>query len=126
MGSEWYYKGGYLRRLLGLVSALPGTDQCALQWRGPPNDGGVSLSTGPKLVDCRSITKAVIGCLYLVVSPAWVLCRLHATGLQVGEHDWMFAPERPESWSDTWDEGLQPPHDFFFRQPTRLLHLTQH
>lgn len=51
----------------------------------------------------------------LIVSPDWALCRLHATGLQVGEYDWMFKPELESSWSETWGEGMQPPHEFLFR-----------
>lgn len=49
----------------------------------------------------------------LVASSEYTLCRLHATGLQINEYEWMYRPENAESWSNEWEVGQQPPHKFF-------------
>lgn len=44
----------------------------------------------------------------LVVGSDGTLCKLHATGIQIGEFDWLTAPEKPSSWSSKWSVAKDP------------------
>lgn len=45
----------------------------------------------------------------LVMDESGVFCRLHATGIQVGEYDWLVRPKDDDAWSAHWEEFHEMP-----------------
>lgn len=44
----------------------------------------------------------------LIISNKGALCKLHATGMQLQEYDWLVHPEKATSWRASWEVATDP------------------